>query len=68
MPDDRIDTIGTVMEDAFRPLREALKEGDAESFKLFEKFDDLTVREYLSQEMYNLAPTHVFVAKSLTRE
>ncbi|KAK3168533.1 hypothetical protein OEA41_004981 [Lepraria neglecta] len=51
VPDDRIDTISTVMEDAFRPLREALKEGDAESFKLFEKFDDLTVREYLSQEM-----------------
>lgn len=68
MPDDRIDTISTVMEDAFRPLREALKEGDAESFKLFEKFDDLTVRDYLSQEMYNLAPAHIFVAKWLTRK
>lgn len=56
------------MEDAFRPLREALKEGDAESFKLFEKFDDLTVRDYLSQEMYNLAPAHIFFAKWLTRK
>ena len=51
VPDDKIATVSTVLEDAMRPLREALKKGSADSFKLFEKWDDLTVRDYLKQEM-----------------
>jgi hypothetical protein len=47
------------MEDAFRELRDAIKKGDAQSFKMFEKYDDLTVRDYLSQIMYDLLGTYV---------
>ena len=56
VPDDRIATISGVLEEAYRPLREALKRGDAESFELFKKFDDLTVREYLEKEMCAITP------------
>ena len=51
MPDDRVDTVSNVLEVAFKPLKDAMKRGDAESFKMFEKFDDLTVRDYLAKEM-----------------
>ena len=44
-------TISTVLEEAFAPLKDALKRGDAESFKLFEELDDYTVRDYLSKKM-----------------
>ncbi len=53
MPDDKIALVRGVLDDAFRPLKEAMKRGDAESSKLFEKWDDLTVRDYLKQEMYS---------------
>ena len=44
-------TIDKVMEEAFAPLKEALKRGDEESFKMFEELDDLTVRDYLKERM-----------------
>ena len=55
MPDDRIDTLSSVLEDAFRPLREAIKKGDEEAFEMFKECDDLTVREYLEKRVYALA-------------
>ncbi|KAL8900786.1 MAG: hypothetical protein Q9207_005522 [Kuettlingeria erythrocarpa] len=45
VPDDK------VLEEAFAPLKEALKRGDAESFKLFEELDDYTVRDYLREKI-----------------
>lgn len=53
VPDDKIALVSSVLDDAFRTLEEATKRGDAESFKLFEKWDDFTVRDYLKQEMYS---------------
>ena len=55
VPDDKIDTLSSVLEDAFRDLREAIKKGDEKSFEMFKEYDDLTVRDYLSQKMYALA-------------
>ena len=43
--------IGKVLEEAFAPLKDALKKGDQESFKLFEELDDYTVRDYLREKM-----------------
>ena len=51
MPDDKVNALATTLDDAFRPLKEAMKAGTEEGFKLFEKYDDLTVRDYLVQEM-----------------
>lgn len=45
-------TVSKVLEEAFAPLKDALKRGDAESFKLFEELDDYTVRGYLREKMY----------------
>lgn len=39
------------MKKAFAPLKDALKRGDAESFKMFEELDDYTVRDYLTKKM-----------------
>ncbi|KAL8648934.1 MAG: hypothetical protein Q9210_004698 [Variospora velana] len=47
----RMKTLGDVMETAFKPLKDALKRGDAESFKMFEELDDYTVRDYLTKKM-----------------
>lgn len=44
-------TLGDVLETAFKPLKDALKRGDAESFKMFEELDDYTVRDYLTKKM-----------------
>ena len=52
VPDDKIDTAASVLEDAFRPLRDAIKRGDENAFEMFKECDDLTVREYLTQRMY----------------
>lgn len=46
-----METIGKVLEEAFAPLKDALKRGDAESFKLFEELDKYTVRGYLRDKM-----------------
>ena len=54
VPDDRIDTISSVLNDAFRDLREAIKKGDEDAFEMFKKCDDLTVRDYLVQKVYAL--------------
>ncbi|KAL8866766.1 MAG: hypothetical protein Q9174_006097, partial [Haloplaca sp. 1 TL-2023] len=43
-------TVGKVLEEAMAPLKEALKRGDAESFKMFEECDDYTVRSNLDFE------------------
>ncbi|KAL8983679.1 MAG: hypothetical protein Q9205_002157 [Flavoplaca limonia] len=51
VPDERMKTIGQVLEEAFAPLKDALKRGDAESFKLFEELDKYTVRGYLHEKM-----------------
>ncbi|KAL8860794.1 MAG: hypothetical protein Q9178_002824 [Gyalolechia marmorata] len=51
VPDESMKTISTVLEEAFAPLKDALKRGDAESFKLFEELDNYTVRDYLSKKM-----------------
>lgn len=45
--------IDKVMEEAIAPLKEALKKGDEESFKIFEELDDYTVRDYLKEKMYD---------------
>ena len=60
MPDDKIDTLSSVLEDAFRDLREAIKKGDEEAFEMFKECDDLTVREYLEQRVYALALETIF--------
>lgn len=46
-----IKTIDKVLEEAMAPLKETLKRGDADSFKLFEELDDYTVRGYLRERM-----------------
>ncbi|KAL8925728.1 MAG: hypothetical protein Q9172_002119 [Xanthocarpia lactea] len=51
VPDESMKTISTILEEAFAPLKDALKRGDAESFKLFEELDNFTVRDYLSKKM-----------------
>ncbi|KAL8696600.1 MAG: hypothetical protein Q9224_002713, partial [Gallowayella concinna] len=51
VPDQSMKTVSKVMEEAFAPLKDALKRGDAESFKLFEELDDYTVREYLREKI-----------------
>ena len=51
VPDERLTTIDSIMEEAFAPLKEALKRGDEESFEMFKELDDLTVREYLRDRM-----------------
>ncbi|KAL8673690.1 MAG: hypothetical protein Q9168_001905 [Polycauliona sp. 1 TL-2023] len=50
VPDERMTTIRNVLEEAMAPLKDALKRGDAESFKLFEEVDDYTVRGYLREK------------------
>lgn len=52
VPDDKIDTISSVLNDAFRDLREAIKKGDEDAFEMFKECDDLTVRDYLVQRVY----------------
>ncbi|KAL8726335.1 MAG: hypothetical protein Q9166_006783 [cf. Caloplaca sp. 2 TL-2023] len=51
VPDQSMKTIDKVLEEAYAPLKEALKRGDAESFKLFEELDEYTVRDYLREKM-----------------
>ena len=51
VPDERLTTIDSIMEEAFAPLKEALKKGDARSFEMFKELDDLTVRDYLRDRM-----------------
>ena len=51
VPNDRLTTISSIMEEAYAPLKEALKKGDQHSFEIFKELDDLTVREYLRDRM-----------------
>ncbi|KAL8787446.1 MAG: hypothetical protein Q9213_002223 [Squamulea squamosa] len=51
VPDQSMKTISKVLEEAFAPLKDALKRGDAESFKLFEELDEYTVRGYLREKI-----------------
>ena len=52
VPDERLTMIDSIMEEAFAPLKDALKKGDVESFELFKELDDLTVRDYLRDRMH----------------
>ncbi|KAL9626692.1 MAG: hypothetical protein Q9204_007110, partial [Flavoplaca sp. TL-2023a] len=65
VPDERMKTIGQVLEEAFAPLKDALKRGDAESFKLFEELDKYTVRGYLHEKiatgLFDLAFTEAVI-------
>ncbi|KAI4086812.1 MAG: hypothetical protein LQ344_007249 [Seirophora lacunosa] len=51
VPDEALKNLDDVMKKAFAPLKDALKRGDAESFKMFEELDDYTVRDYLTKKM-----------------
>ncbi|KAL8995319.1 MAG: hypothetical protein Q9169_004923 [Polycauliona sp. 2 TL-2023] len=51
VPDERMTTISHILEEAMAPLKDALKRGDAESFKLFEEADEYTVRGYLREKI-----------------
>ncbi len=44
------------MEEAWRPLKEAIKNGSPDAYALFKKVDHLTVREYLRDKMFEPAP------------
>lgn len=41
-----------IMEEAWRPLKEAIKTGNKTAYPLFKKVDHLTVREYLRDKMF----------------
>ena len=51
VPDDQMMTLGSGMKTALNPLGNALKKGDADSFRQFDELDGLTVRDYLAQKM-----------------
>ncbi|KAL8853737.1 MAG: hypothetical protein Q9221_001380 [Calogaya cf. arnoldii] len=51
VPDKNMTTAAKALEDAMAPLKDALKRGDAESFRLFEEADEYTVRGYLREKI-----------------
>jgi phytoene dehydrogenase-like protein len=51
VPDKYIATASQILEEAWRPLKEAIKTGNPMAYAMFKRVDHLTVREYLRDKM-----------------